>query len=73
VLSPSDEVRADLEASKGLSDYEAVEVLWVALVKAANRMPGPGEHRRMLELVSRMPGVGIRDLLHPKLSMHLSR
>jgi len=31
--------------------FEAMDVLWLALVKLANRFPGTNEHRRMLVLV----------------------
>lgn len=49
------DAKDDVEASKKLPDYEAVEVLWVALVKLANLMPGGNEHKRMCILVDRIP------------------
>jgi hypothetical protein len=60
----SGDIRTDLKAAERLSDYEAAEVLWVALVKAATRMSGGSEHGRMLELVSRMPVARVREVLH---------
>jgi hypothetical protein len=41
-----------------------VEVLWVALVKAANRFPGKTEYRRMTRLVAGVPLESIKELLH---------
>lgn len=66
MTSETEDIWADLQAVMQLSDYEAVEVLWVALVKAANRMRGPSEHRRMLALVSRMSVDEISKLLSRK-------
>lgn len=60
----SEDIKADLGAAERLSDYEAVEVLWVALIKAANRMQGATEHQRMLALVRRMPVLQVREVLH---------
>lgn len=45
-----DPILEDIRSSRGLSDYEATEVLWVALVKLGNLMPENNEHRRMLAL-----------------------
>jgi hypothetical protein len=50
-LTTVDEIRKEVQDSTRLSDYEAVDVLWVALVKAANRQAGKNEHQRMMELV----------------------
>ncbi|MDA2912504.1 hypothetical protein MYX77_00840 [Acidobacteriia bacterium AH_259_A11_L15] len=41
----------EIQSAKNMADYEAVDVLWVALLKLANRMQGTNEHRRMLALV----------------------
>src|SRR5437667_12647152 len=46
-------IEQELRAAKNLGDYEAVDVLWVCLLKLANRMPGTNEHCRMLALVDR--------------------
>lgn len=53
----------DLQTATELSDYEATEVLWVALVKMSNLLPESNEHRRMLALVARIPGRDIQRLL----------
>lgn len=53
----------DLRTAAELSDYEATEVLWVALVKMSNLLPESNEHRRMLALVARIPGRDIQRLL----------
>jgi hypothetical protein len=37
-----------------LSDYEAVEVLWVALIKFSNLLSETSEHKRMENLVSQL-------------------
>lgn len=72
-LGRLDDILQDLSASEGVSDYEAVEVLWVALVKSANLMPGKSEHQRMLALVERMPVQGIKLLLdHPAVDARLN-
>ena len=60
----SEDIRTDLKAAEQLSDYEAVEVLWVALVKAANCMLGASEHQRMIGLVGRMPAASVKEVLH---------
>lgn len=49
-----DTILADIRAAGELPDYEAVEVLWVALVKLANRLPGANEHKRMLALLDKI-------------------
>lgn len=53
----------DVKAAASLSDYEAVDVLWVAMVKAANRLPGKNEHQRMLALVDSLTITEIRACL----------
>jgi hypothetical protein len=47
-----------------LSDYEAVEVLWSSLLKAANHFGQKAEYARMVALVKQMPLQDLRDLLH---------
>jgi hypothetical protein len=49
------EIREEVVGSAKLSDYEAVDVLWVALVKAANMHAGRNEHERMISLVNSLP------------------
>jgi hypothetical protein len=60
----SEDINADLKATGQLSDYEAVEVLWVALVTAVNRTQGTTEHQRMLALVRRMRVAQVKVVLH---------
>jgi hypothetical protein len=56
-------VLEDLKAAERLNDYEAVEVLWVAFVKAANTMAGRNEHERMLAFVNTFPISRINECL----------
>jgi hypothetical protein len=58
-----EEIRDDVDSSLQKSDYEAVDVLWVALLKAANLRDEPNERSRMLGLVLGMEEQGIRCLL----------
>lgn len=39
------EIREEVQASQMLPDYEAVDVLWVAMVKTANIQEGKNEHQ----------------------------
>ncbi len=55
--------RAELTRSYDLSDYEAVDVAWVAIVKVANLMPGDSEHKRLLALLEIMPEVEVCKVL----------
>lgn len=54
---------ADIKAAASVSDYEAVDVLWVALLKMANTMPGSNEHKRMMNLVQAIPETQIKTCL----------
>ncbi len=58
-----DEIRDEVEGCKKLPDYEAVDVLWVALVKAANLKPGRDEYARMKELARGLRPVDVATLL----------
>lgn len=40
-------IEEEIQSAENREDYEAVDVLWVALLKLANRMQGTNEHRRM--------------------------
>lgn len=53
----------EVAAASDQNPYEAVDVLWVTLVKAANTMPGANEHRRMLALVEAMPLEAVQQVL----------
>jgi hypothetical protein len=56
-------ISAEILRSRGLPAYEAVDVAWVALVKAANLLPGKSEHDRMLALLLRLPETPLRSIL----------
>jgi hypothetical protein len=53
----------EIEAASEQYPYEAVDVLWVALVKIANTFPGQNEHHRMVALVESMPLDAVREIL----------
>ena len=53
----------DLDRSASLSDYEAVDVVWVAIVRIANLEDAQNEHKRFLALLTRLPDAEIADLL----------
>lgn len=53
----------DLERARELSDYEAVDVTWVAVVKLANLFPGDSENKRLLALLACLPEGEVRSLL----------
>lgn len=55
--------RFELARSYGLSDYEAVDVAWVAIVKAANILPEPNEHKRLVALLDRANVDAVRNVL----------
>lgn len=56
-------IRAELARSHGLPAYEAVDVAWVAVVKAANLLPGNSEHDRMLALLNGLPQTPLTAIL----------
>ena len=53
----------EIAAASEQHPYEAVDVLWVALVKIANSFPGSNEHRRMLAMVESMPSEAVQSVL----------
>ena len=53
----------EIDAASEQYPYEAVDVLWVALVKIANSFPGSNEHRRMLALVESMSSEAVWQVL----------
>lgn len=55
--------RSDLERSSSLPDYEAVDVVWVAIIRVANLDEAPSEHKRFLALLDRLPDAEIAELL----------
>ena len=58
--------RAELKRSYDLSDYEAVDVAWVAVVMLANLLPGDSERKRLLALLERLDENQIRAILEDK-------
>jgi hypothetical protein len=54
---------AELKRSYGLSDYEAVDVAWVALIKTANLLTGKSERSRLSALLESLPEDRVRVLL----------
>jgi hypothetical protein len=63
-LATATEIREELEAAKTLRDYEAVDVLWVALLKVANTYPGNDEYKRMTSLVRSLPEARLTAILN---------
>jgi len=55
--------RAELTRSYGLSDYEAVDVAWVAIVKVGNTRTEPNEHKRLVALLDSAAEGAVRELL----------
>ncbi len=51
-LATTAEIKEEVERSAQLKDYEAVDVLWVALLKMANKHAGNEEYARMRNLVN---------------------
>ena len=56
-------IEEEIQSAESMADYEAVDVLWVALLKLANRMRGTNEHRRMLALVGAFEVEIVRSIL----------
>jgi|SRR6516165_8451562 hypothetical protein len=56
-------INAELARSRGLPAYEAVDVAWVAVVKAANLLSAKSEHERMLALLDRLSENDLRSIL----------
>lgn len=65
-LSQVKVARAELARSYKLSDYDAVDVAWVAMVKAANTRHEPNQHRRIVAILDQVNATVVREiLLHP--------
>src|SRR5437773_8765043 len=56
-------IQQECHAAEYCADYEAVDVLWVSLLKLANRMPGTNEHRRVLAMVDELEDPAIKSVL----------
>lgn len=63
MLSAIADIAGEAERSEALSDYEAVDVLWVCIVKLANLCTGKNEHDRVLSLVDTLQTEEVRDLM----------
>src|SRR2546427_4095980 len=63
VTTQIDLARSELTRSYELSDYEAVDVAWVAIVKIANILPEPNEHKRLAALLDRANDGAVRMVL----------
>jgi hypothetical protein len=63
-VSGISQLREDVKRTRTLPDYEAVNVLWVALVKAANSCSGRDEFERMKKLLSRVAERDIEVILN---------
>ena len=62
--SPLEIARAELQRSNDLSDYEAVDVAWVSMVKAANTRQEPNEHKRLVALLDQADAAVVKTVLH---------
>jgi len=72
-ITQIDIARSELCRSYELSDYEAVDVAWVAIVKVANTLPEPNEHKRLVALLDRASEDEVRKVLsHPGIDALLS-
>jgi hypothetical protein len=60
------EIIADIQKTKTLSDSEAVEALWNALVKTANVTDRTNELPGVLRLIDRIPDDDIRHIMNHK-------
>jgi hypothetical protein len=58
------EIREEVRGSKSLSDYEAVDVLWVTFVKTANIQAGKNERQRMIVLVTTLSDAHLTAMLN---------
>lgn len=58
------EIREEVDGTKNLPDYEAVDVLWVALLKVANKHMGKGEYERLKSLVASLPEGQVAAILN---------
>jgi hypothetical protein len=58
------EIREEVRCANTLSDYDAVDVLWLALVKTANTQKGKNEHQRMVSLVNALPEAQLTAILN---------
>lgn len=48
-------ITRELDRSRGLPAYEAIDAAWLALLKSANLMAGTDEHERITSLLEQLP------------------
>ncbi|HXW92960.1 MAG TPA: hypothetical protein VEK33_20590 [Terriglobales bacterium] len=63
-MATAAEIREEIESSALLTHYEAVDVLWVALLKVANKYAGNDEYVRMRSLVNDLPEAKLTAILN---------
>lgn len=63
-MATTAEIKEEVERSALLPDYEAVDVLWVALLKIANKQAGNDEFARMRNLVNGLPEAKLAAILN---------
>lgn len=63
-MATTAEIKEEVERSALLTDYEAVDVLWVALLKIANKRAGNDEYARMRNQVSVLPQAKLATILN---------
>jgi hypothetical protein len=72
-LSQIKVARDELALCDKLSDYESVDVAWVAMVKAANTRPEPNEHRRLVAVLDQVNATVVHEILfHPGVDVLLN-
>lgn len=54
---------SDLKRSYKLSDYEAVDIAWISVIKLANILAGKTEPKRLLALLECLPEQHVRNVL----------
>lgn len=57
------EIKQELDRSRSLPAYEAIDAAWLALLKSANTMRGNDEHERIASLLEQLPNDQIRLML----------
>ncbi len=58
-----EQILSEIVSTQSLSDYEAVDVLWGLLTRAANLVDGADERKRTLSLFERIPEEDVKRLL----------
>lgn len=62
-MSEMKTIEREYERAKTLEDYEAVNVLWLVLLKVAYQMSGTTEHERLKALIEKFPIISAKELL----------